>query len=317
MQHHYFAASNSSEGFRNYYGEVFARADRLYVIKGGPGTGKSGLMKKCALAAERKGDEVELYYCSSDPSSLDGVLILRDGESVGILDGTAPHVWEPTHPGAREEILNLGQYWNAELLREQKNEILALANKKSTAYKRAYDYLRSCGNLRAVTDSLLWQAVDREKLYGAAERAVRALSLPDGECREIPALLRAIAMTGECRLDSFEKNAEQIVRIGETYGVGALFMDAVAECLRRKRVTIRISYDPVDPRHVDGIFLEEHKVAFLLTRRDENDEEAGEKQVNPKRFVRLEACGRCEASFGTPQGSIGIAWTARFTPLAK
>ena len=42
-----FAASNSCEGFKNYYGEVFndTRADRLYIIKGGPGTGKSTLMK--------------------------------------------------------------------------------------------------------------------------------------------------------------------------------------------------------------------------------------------------------------------------------
>ena len=37
----YFAASNSSEGFVNYYDACFgsdSRVDRLYVIKGGPGT---------------------------------------------------------------------------------------------------------------------------------------------------------------------------------------------------------------------------------------------------------------------------------------
>ena len=48
MQHKYFAASNSAQGFKNYYPEVFARADHLYIIKGGPGTGKSSFMKKYA-----------------------------------------------------------------------------------------------------------------------------------------------------------------------------------------------------------------------------------------------------------------------------
>ena len=42
-----FAASNSCEGFKSYYGEIFAGPgiERLYVIKGGPGTGKSHFMR--------------------------------------------------------------------------------------------------------------------------------------------------------------------------------------------------------------------------------------------------------------------------------
>ena len=74
MQLEFFASSNSSEGFKSYYPEVFARANRLYVIKGGPGTGKSSLMRRAAAAAEKKGFATEHYFCSSDPSSLDGVL---------------------------------------------------------------------------------------------------------------------------------------------------------------------------------------------------------------------------------------------------
>ena len=62
MNYGYFAASNSSEGFKSYYGEIFERADRLYVIKGGPGTGKSSLMKRLADAALRKGYKIEYYY---------------------------------------------------------------------------------------------------------------------------------------------------------------------------------------------------------------------------------------------------------------
>jgi hypothetical protein len=181
MQHHYFAAANSSEGFKSYFEEIFGAADMLYVIKGGPGTGKSSFMKKIAAAAERRGRMVEYYFCSSDPSSIDGVLILGGDETVGIIDGTAPHTFEPTYPGAREEILNFGEFWNRELLRGQKNEIFALSNKKSAAYKRAYSYLRSCGNLRAVTDSLLRRATDFEKLQAAALRLADSLGMDRGK----------------------------------------------------------------------------------------------------------------------------------------
>ena len=288
MQHKYFAASNSSEGFQSYFPRIFDAADRLYVIKGGPGTGKSGFLKRCASAAEQRGDEVEYYYCSSDPASLDGVLIKREKETVGIIDGTLPHSWEPMHPGARDEIVNLGQFWNASLLREQKNEIIALSNKKSAAYKRAYDYLRSCGNLRAVTDSLLRSVTDKSKLNAAVARLIKSLELPDGEMVAKPAVLRAVAMTGKHRLDSFEQNAEQVFYIGSFYGVGQMIMSAIERAMQSKAVHVRLSYDPISPQLLDGIFIEDVKTAFVLTEREEDEAENGGRLINPKRFVRAD-----------------------------
>ena len=88
----YFASSNSASGFWSYYTDVFdhARVRRLFAIKGGPGTGKSRFMKEVAKAAEENGHEVEYFYCSFDPSSLDGIII--DGK-LAMIDGTAPHVY--------------------------------------------------------------------------------------------------------------------------------------------------------------------------------------------------------------------------------
>lgn len=283
MQHEYFAASNSSEGFKNYYPEVFGRADRLYVIKGGPGTGKSSFMRKCAETAKKNGLGIEYYFCSSDPRSLDGILMLG-GENIGIIDGTAPHVWEPTHPGAREEIINLGQFWDQKLLRLQKNEIFSLSNKKSAAYKRAYDYLRSCGNLRAVSDSLLRKFVDREKMQAAADRLVRSFDLPRGTSTVIPSLLDAVTMTGRSGFDSFEHNADKVVRVDDFYGVGKLFLGSLLGSLSSVGETVRVAYDPVDVRLVNGIFLEDSKIAFLLWDKDKTPSDEG-KTVNAKRFV--------------------------------
>lgn len=284
MQHRYFAASNSAEGFKNYYGEVFKRADRLYIIKGGPGTGKSCFMKRFADKMQAVGCSVEYYYCSSDPSSLDGVLIRGESESVGMLDGTPPHTVEPIFPGAREEIINLGQFWNSELLRNEKKEIFALNQKKGAAYERAYSYLRSCGNLKAVTDSLLENALIRSKMTGAVERMVASLSLPSGKAEIIPSLRSAIGMTGETQLDSYEASAEKIYYIGELYGVGQIFLRELLSLLQGTESLIRVSYDPISPYRVDGIFIENTKTAFVLSKRiEEENEKTG--YINPKRFA--------------------------------
>ena len=90
----YFASSNSGEGFKNYYHEVFGAAERIYVIKGGPGTGKSRFMRDTAEYAKSRGWECEHYYCSSDPASLDGLILTRGERRIAVIDGTPPHAWE-------------------------------------------------------------------------------------------------------------------------------------------------------------------------------------------------------------------------------
>ncbi len=287
MQHKYFAASNSADGFKSYFYEIFGRADRVYIIKGGPGTGKSSFMRRCAKKAEKNGETVEYYYCSSDPESLDGVLIYSQKGAIGILDGTAPHVCEPELAGAREELINLGSFWDGELLRKQKNEIASLTRKKSAAFKRAYKYLRSCGNLRAVTDSLIEDCIDFEKLKAAAARLAKTLSEKQKGERfsYLPAIRNGISMSGLASFDSFEQSADKLYLVGDAYGVGNIFLDCLWEELSKTRVSARVSYDPVCPRHIDGIFVEDDFTAVLLSRGVDINTADAEKLVNPKRFI--------------------------------
>ena len=119
----YFAASNSSEGFCSYYDSVFdiQKYEKIYAIKGGSGTGKAFFMKAVAKAAQEKGFSVRYIYCSSDASSLDGIII--EEPKIAVLDGTAPHIYEPKLLGAVDEIVDLGAFLNGEMLMRSKNEI--------------------------------------------------------------------------------------------------------------------------------------------------------------------------------------------------
>jgi len=97
-QHHktcFFLGANSGDGFHSLYDSFVdcAEGDFLWVIKGGPGCGKSSFMRHIARAAENAGCEVEYILCSGDPDSLDGIY-LRDLRTA-YVDGTAPHVTAP------------------------------------------------------------------------------------------------------------------------------------------------------------------------------------------------------------------------------
>ena len=292
MNNRYFAASNSSRGFKNYFKEVFERADTIYVVKGGPGTGKSSFMKRCSRHAEEQGCAVENYCCSSDADSLDGALIFDGKKYIGVLDGTAPHIWEPQFPGIREQIVDLGQFWNGKMLTAQKNEIIALGRKKSMAYNKAYTYLRSCGNLRTVTDMLLREVLNYEKMSRAVTRIIQSLGLINGGATLIPTPTDAVTMKGYVTIDTFREKAENIYAVGMSHGIGQLFLCELEDQLKSKAVTVRVAYDAVCPWLINEILIEDIKTVFCVSETDENDiEPVGKsgKYINSKRFVDAES----------------------------
>jgi len=89
-----FPGGNTSQGFYSYYQYIIPPdATRIFVIKGGPGTGKSSLMRSVGETMLEMGFDVEYHCCSSDNGSLDGVCI--PAIRVALIDGTAPHDGSP------------------------------------------------------------------------------------------------------------------------------------------------------------------------------------------------------------------------------
>ncbi len=229
----YFAASNTEDGFVSFFSENFrARTERCYIIKGGPGTGKSRLMKEMGEAWEKAGGEVEYYYCSSDPVSLDGLCIQFGADSISVLDGTAPHAEDIVKPGYRDNILDLGRFWDAKVLRERNDEISFWGAKKSGAYSSAYRALSAYGSLTRTADALAEGCTDIEAI--AEETAKIAMSLPKE--KNIRSPLSAIGMRGRVSFDTFRENAKLTLSVSDSrgYGVSYLYFEhllrAVEEC---------------------------------------------------------------------------------------
>ena len=98
----YFLGANSPAGFYSLYDHLIPpeTARAVYILKGGPGCGKSTLMRRVAGRMEAAGLEVEYILCSGDPDSLDAILIPE--KQVAIVDGTAPHATAPLGPPAKK-----------------------------------------------------------------------------------------------------------------------------------------------------------------------------------------------------------------------
>lgn len=145
-----FPGGNTSQGFFSYYDHIIAAdARRIMVIKGGPGVGKSTFMRELGMELNQKGYDIEFFHCSSDNNSLDGVAI--PALKVALLDGTSPHVVDPKNPGAVDEIINLGEYWDEAGVRRGKEAIIELNKKVGRLFNRAYRFLKAS---KAIYDDL-------------------------------------------------------------------------------------------------------------------------------------------------------------------
>lgn len=148
-----FPAGNTSEGFYSYFDNILGRdAKRLYILKGGPGTGKSTIMRRFAQEALKLNYDLEYHHCASDPSSIDVVVVPK--LKVAILDGTSPHAIDPKVPGAIDEIINLGEFWNQREIIKNKDEIRDLLETNSKYYIRTYKYLKAA---RIIHEDIVWK----------------------------------------------------------------------------------------------------------------------------------------------------------------
>ncbi len=158
----YYACANSARGFISYFDDNIKELDKLYILKGGPGTGKSTLMKNIGSEWNKRGFDIEYIHCSSDNHSIDGVII--PSLSIGVVDGTSPHVIEPRAPGAIEDYVNLGVAWDSKKLALYRSEILDIKNKIASCYSNAYEYFRNGLNIHDEWEKIYIDNIDFNKL---------------------------------------------------------------------------------------------------------------------------------------------------------
>jgi hypothetical protein len=170
-----FPGGNSSKGFFSYYNYILPQeeARRIFIIKGGPGVGKSTFMKKTGYEVVDRGYDVEFMHCSSDNGSLDGIVIPKLG--VAMIDGTAPHVVDPKNPGAVDEIIHLGDFWNEAGMVKYRNEIIKTNREVGELFGRAYKYLKSAYCIYEDIAEIYCKAVKMAEFNRIAERLLQQI----------------------------------------------------------------------------------------------------------------------------------------------
>ena len=166
----FFLGANTPKGFVGYMRELYdpEAGWQAYLIKSGPGTGKSSLIRQVYERLTALSVEAEVICCSSDPSSLDGVLFpeLR----LCLLDATAPHVVEPCCWGAVEQIVPLAVCMDEKALHHKAGEILAATRENQTLHAGCRKYIHAAAALLRENRRIEESAMNTDKIRRLAGR---------------------------------------------------------------------------------------------------------------------------------------------------
>ncbi len=247
-----FLAANTINGFVGYFSDFMAN-HRTFILKGGPGTGKSTLMKKLSKIAQNNNEDVWEFYCSSDPDSLDGVYFPM--RNYVVLDGTAPHALDATVPAINEQIINLLSAVKSDLLLRDENAIKALINAKKEQFGRAYANLQASAALdKPITDAII-SDINKPQLKSVVNDIYQNISDTRNSAEE-KYFVDSFTPDGLIRLDDGLDSSHYVVSVrGSNKLTGVYAVNLVANRLKADGTPFSAFYTAEHPDLVGQIIL--------------------------------------------------------------
>ncbi len=286
----YFLGGNTCRGFYSLYDSFVSLSDGnfLWVIKGGPGCGKSSFMKMLGNAAEREGLSVEYAVCSGDPSSLDGIYIPE--LKTAYTDGTSPHITDTHLACVDSAYIDLGTFYDYEAIGDYKTELKELYSKCSACYKKAYSLIAAAGELQSgwqngfSTDSEKEAAVKR--VSGIALREFGKRHREKGQIKY--RFLSALTCQG---LSSFPETAKALCNrfyvFENRLRMAGAALQSIAEAASEAGHDVIVCPSPLTPDVCEAVLVPSLSLGFLAS-------DSALANIPDARHIRLDALADIE-----------------------
>lgn len=264
----FFLGANTPKGFVSQFDQLDYHDDEwhTFIIKGGPGCGKSSLMQKIAQLFADESPNMEKIPCSSDIHSLDAVILPEWKAS--IVDGTAPHVLEATYPGVNQSILSLGDHLDPVSLKGHRKEIHQICQQSSQIYQNALLCLNAAEAFLSASHRAACSYVDVTKITSYAHRLAGKLftRIPKGKIAEEKIrFLSSISADGLTLLNETVSNlCEHIYFIQDEYGaVSGLLLSSLKDCALEMGHDVISCHCCMEPDKIDHLIIPDIGLGFM------------------------------------------------------
>ncbi|MDR1669538.1 MAG: hypothetical protein LBR76_06240 [Oscillospiraceae bacterium] len=264
MDAQFYLGANTPQGYVSYCNKWLNinRLNRLFIIKGVPGNGKSSFMKR--VADKLKEQEREVILCSGDIDSWDGVYFPRLG--VAFADGTPPHAMEPKYPLAVEMYLPLTQFVDdAALSRERKTAII-IQDETREEYARLYRVLGAVKSLQDEQKNLITDLEAIETLRRRTRGIIRR-EIKKGTGKGVlhKRFLDALTPDGTKTLwDTVSLLADKVYELQDSYRQAHAVLTPICAAALDAGADVIACYDPYSPTARPAhLILPDAQLAFV------------------------------------------------------
>lgn len=292
---HFFMCADASSGFVSLAeGVIRKENDRVFAISGGPGVGKSSMIKKSLESFAELCNNVEVVHCAKDPHSLDAAFF--HDKNFALVDSTPPHTINPKYPGICESSVDLTASLDEAVLSKSSDEIKSLFDEECECRERCSRYLGAAASTLAEIHDIALQFVKAKKLEGFCQRLTQKLFPKlDEEGSDTPRFLSAVTGEGVVFLDQYVKSAGYKIFVIEDDCEAAsrlILLKLRSLILKNGHSTISC-YCPISSfKRLEHLLIPSEKIAFLTVKKGHSISVTPDKTIHTKRFYDLEALAK-------------------------
>ncbi len=141
-----FTSSHTAGGYYSFMPELLTGLQKIYILKGSAGAGKSSFLRILGQSMAERGYEVEVWLSALNPLNPEGVYLPQ--MEAAVVNGSLPITIDPPYPVGKAEIINLEDCRDKRGLAGIRGEILELAQKVEKQHSKAYNILKGLVNSR-------------------------------------------------------------------------------------------------------------------------------------------------------------------------
>lgn len=184
---------------------------------------------------------------------------------------TPSHVVDPKNPGAVDEIIHLGDYWDVDKMESNKFDILESIERNGKFYKRAYKYL---GAARLIIEDIIWkigEAMDFGKINLLTYKLIKDI-FKDMEIKEFTGKVRELfgsAYTPEGWVeytDTLLQNLREIYYITGEIGTGkSTLLEKIYKEGVIRGLDVEVYHSPLIPEKIETIIIKELGIGLTVS----------------------------------------------------
>ena len=202
-----------------------------------------------------------------DSLALDGVLLPEIGAA--FVDGQLPHLVEAKYPSALESYINLGEFYDTDQIRIQRDRIIRQYDRIHLGMNAARRYIQSASQLSDNIFDAVLSGVELERIEKRAKGIIK---------REIPKrknekckgklkrrFLSAITPQGiQCLYETVSAQCGRVYELDDSYGLSHFLLAPVKEAALEAGFDVTACFCPLKPdTKLDHLLIPELKLGFV------------------------------------------------------